>query len=164
MFPLLTASPAFHALGNVFYLQMDNSNSPIPQCDDLVGVWTFLVLCIVQPEISCYIMTRIEMSITLPNQSLPTWLAPCCSSGCWSTWCHGAESSARGSRPIPTMVKIHIFKSLSFQYVCLVMAKMGNLHNLPHNGRIEALSELNQSGIKKTLQSDKMNHRFVGWG
>ena len=36
------------------------------------------------------------------------------------------------------------------------MEKMENLHYLPHDGGVEALSELNQSGIKKTLQIDNI--------
>ena len=40
------------------------------------------------------------------------------------------------------------------------MENMNNLHYLPHDGGVEPLSELYQSGIEKTLQNENINHWF----
>ena len=51
-----------------------------------------------------------------------------------------------------------------FQFTLLssksVMENMNNLHYLPHDGGVEPLSELYQSGIEKTLQNENINHGF----
>ena len=88
------------------------------------------------------------LEITWPDQSPPTWPALGCSSGCSSTWCHDGGNCAHDNTPSPVRL---LSNSLTFKL--MRSDQIVYLHDLPHDGGVEALGELDQPRIEKTLQS-----------